>query len=90
MMSSQPFFVKLERGQDHIRRAFGTVDTPYTVLRFDSDEQAYPRGVITTSFWLPFFVSEYFHTASDVFKASRLYRSLFGTVWLCLIGRGFA
>ncbi len=81
MMSSSPFFVKLEPGEDHVRRALDTVDAPYIVLRFDSDEQAYPRVVITTSFWLPFFVSEHFHTASDaarrvVFTAH--YLGLFG------------
>ncbi|MDR4461720.1 MAG: hypothetical protein MRJ67_14575 [Nitrospirales bacterium] len=81
MMSSQPFFVKLEPGQDHIRRALNTVDAPYTVLRSDSDQQAYPRVIITTSFWLPFFVSEHFHTSGDatrrvVFTAH--YLGLFG------------
>ena len=65
MMSSQPFFVKLERGQDHVRRALDAVDASYTVLRSDSDQQAYPRVVITTSFWFPFIVSEHFHTEGD-------------------------
>ncbi len=81
LMSSQPFFVKLERGQDHVRRALDTVDAPYTVLRSDSDQQAYPRVVITTSFWFPFIVSEHFHTEGDaarrvVFTAH--YLGLFG------------
>ncbi|MGP0592237.1 hypothetical protein ACTRXD_06795 [Nitrospira sp. T9] len=65
MMSSQPFFVKLEPGQDHVRRALDTVDAPYTALRSDFDQQAYPRVVITTSFWFPFIVSEHFHTEGD-------------------------
>lgn len=81
MMSSPPFFVKLERGQDHVPRALDPVDAPYIVLRSDFDQQAYRRVVITTSFWLPFFISEYFHTASDaarrvVFTAH--YLGLFG------------
>ncbi len=57
--------MKLEPGEDHVRRALETVDAPYIVLCSDSDEQAYPRVVITTSFWLLFFVSEHFPTASD-------------------------
>ncbi len=81
MMSSQPFFLNLEPGQDHVRRALDTVDAPYVVLRSDSDQQASLRVVITTSFCLHFFVSEHFHTAGDaprrvVFTAH--YLGLFG------------
>jgi hypothetical protein len=65
MMSSQPFFVKLKPGQDHVRRALDTVDAPYTVLPPDPDPQAYPRVVIPTSFWFPLFRSEHFHTTGD-------------------------
>ncbi|WP_342347207.1 hypothetical protein [uncultured Nitrospira sp.] len=81
MMSSQPFFVKLEREQDHVRRALDTVEAPYTVWRSDPDQQAYPRVVITTSFWFPFFVSEHFHTEGD---ASR--RVVFTAHYLGLFG----
>lgn len=81
MMSSQPFFVKLEPGQDHVRRALDTVDAPYTVLRSDSNQQDYPRVAITNSFWFPIFVSELFPTVGDaarrvVFTAH--YLGLFG------------
>lgn len=81
MMLSQPFFLKLEPGQDHVRRALDTVDAPYTVWRSDSDQEAYPRVVITTSFWFPFFVSEQFHTEGD---ASR--RVVFTAHYLGLFG----
>lgn len=81
MMLSQPFFVKLKPGQDHVRRALDTVDVPYTVLRSDSNQQDYPRVAITNSFWFPIFVSELFPTVGDaarrvVFTAH--YLGLFG------------
>lgn len=95
--------MNLERGQDHVRRALDTIDALYTVLCYDSDQQAYRRDVITISFWFSFFVSEHFHTEGDasrwlVFTAH--YLGLFGfglsigdsieIAWQILCGLGHA
>jgi hypothetical protein len=76
MMSSQPFFVKLKPGQDHVRRALDTVDAPYTVLPLKLiHESSFPPAS-----GFPFFVLNTFIPQVMLKGGS----SLPLTIWDCL------
>jgi len=81
MMSSQPFYVKLEPGQEHIQQALDTVQAPYTLVTPTSERTAYPHVSIHTNAWVPFLISEQFDVAGDATKRISLtahYVALFG------------
>lgn len=68
MMSSQPFYVKLEPGQENIRQALDTVQAPYTVVTPTSEKTAYPQVSIRTNGWVPFLISQQFESAGDAMQ----------------------
>jgi len=68
MMSSQPYYVKLEPGQEHIQQALDNVQAPYTLVTPTSEKMAYPQVSIHTNAWMPFLISEQFDAAGDATK----------------------
>lgn len=65
MMSSQPYYVKLEPGQEHIPAVLDQVGAPYRLITPTSEKTAYPQVGIHTNAWIPFFISERFDAAAD-------------------------
>ena len=81
MMSSQPFYVKLESGQDHVQQALDNVQAPYTLLTSTSEKTAFPQVSIRTHAWVPFVISEQFDAAGDATKRTSFtahYLAFFG------------
>ncbi len=81
MMSSQPFYLKLEPGQEHIPKVLDQVGAPYTILTTSFEKTAYPQVRIRTNAWVPFFISEQFEAAGDATKRASFtahYLALFG------------
>jgi len=68
MMSSQPFYVKLEPGQEHIQQALDNVQASYMLVTPTSERTAYPQVSIHTNAWVPFLISEQFDTVGDSTK----------------------
>ncbi len=68
MMSSQPYYVKLEPGQEHIPEVLDQVGAPYTLLTTESEKTAYPQVRIHSNAWIPFLISEEFEAAADATK----------------------
>jgi hypothetical protein len=68
MLSSQPYYVKLQPGQEHIPDVFDQVGAPYTLLTPASEMMAYPQVRIRTNAWIPFVISERFDAAADAIK----------------------
>ena len=81
MMSSQPFYVKLEPGQENIQQALDNVQAPYMLVTPTSEKTAYPQVSIQTNAWVPFLISEQFDAAGDATKRTSFtahYVALFG------------
>ncbi len=81
LMSSQPYYVKLEPGQEHIPEMLNRVGAPYTLVTPASEKTAYPQVRIHTRAWIPFIISERFDAAADATKHVRFtahYLSAFG------------
>jgi hypothetical protein len=68
MLSSQPYYVKLQPGQEHIPDVLDQVGAPYTLLTPASEMTAYPQVRIRTNAWIPFVISERFDAAADATK----------------------
>ncbi len=65
MMSSQPYYVKLIPGQDHIPEVLDQVGVPYTLVTASTEKTAFPQVRIHTNAWIPFVISEQFEAAAD-------------------------
>jgi hypothetical protein len=81
MMSSQPFYVKLEPGQENIQQALDNVQAPYMLVTPTSEKTAYPQVSIHSNTWVPFLISEQFDAAGDATKRVSFtahYVALFG------------
>jgi len=81
IMSSQPFYVKLEPGQEHIQQALDNAQAPYTLVMPTSGKTAYPQVSIHTNTWVPFLISEQFDATGDATKRTSFtahYVTLFG------------
>ena len=82
MMSSQPYYVKLEPGQEHSPEVLDQVGAPYTLLTTESEKTAFPQVRIHTNAWIPFVISEEFEAAADATKRVSFtvhYLAMFGT-----------
>jgi len=81
MMSSQPYYVKLDPGQEHISDVLDQVGAPYALVTPASEETAYPQVRIRTNAWIPFVISEQFDAAADSTKRASFtahYLAMFG------------
>ena len=68
MMSSQPYYVKIGPGQEHIPEVLEQVGAPYTLLTPEFEKTAFPQVRIHTNAWIPFVISEQFEAAADATK----------------------
>ena len=81
MLSSQPYYVKLDPGQEHIPKVLDQVGASYTIVTPASEETAYPRVRVRTNAWIPFVISEQFDAAADATKRASFtahYLAMFG------------
>ncbi|MEX2490983.1 MAG: hypothetical protein WD425_04395 [Nitrospirales bacterium] len=68
MMSGQPYYVKLEPGQEHIPDVLDHVGAPYTLVTTATEKTAFPQVRIRTNAWVPCVTSERFDAAADATK----------------------
>ena len=81
LMSSQPFYVKLEPGQENIRHALDKVQAPYTIITSTSENKSFPQVRIRIKAWVPFIISEQFDAVMAAKKRARFtahYLAFFG------------
>ncbi len=81
LMFGQPFYVKLDPGQENIRQALDNVQAPYTVITPTTENMAYPQVSIRTNAWVPFLISEQFTGAGDASN-----RAIFSAHYIAFFG----